>query len=185
MVTRSDPSRMERERDLVLAVRGGDSNAFGTLVEWYMEPAYAIAVSILRNPQDAEDAVQAAFIRALERVDQLAAGSPFGPWFYSVLRSTALNLRRRETLRHHEELPASAAGTADAERELEMALTRERVLKALEQLSEAQRTAIVLYDLEGYSHGEIGEILGIAEGTSRAHVFHARKALQGILDHET
>lgn len=185
IVTRSEASRTEVERGLVQAVRDGNERAFGTLVEWYMEPAYAIAVSILGNPADAEDAVQAGFIRALERMDQLAAGSPFGPWFYSVLRSTALNLRRREILRHHEEIPASAAGAADPERDMERTLARERLLKAMEELSEAQHTAVVLYDLEGYSHREIGKILGIAEGTSRAHVFHARKTLQEILKHDT
>ena len=83
--------RMDEERRLVRAVQSGDEAAFGSLVDRYMEPAFAIAISILGNAADAEDAVQSSFIRALERIDQLATGSPFGPWFYSVLRSTALN----------------------------------------------------------------------------------------------
>jgi len=173
------------ERRLVVGAQKGDEKSFTTLVDRYLGPAFAIAVSILGNPTDAEDAVQSAFIRALERLDQLAPGSPFGPWFYSVLRSTALNLKRHETLRQHEEMPVSAAGRADTERDLERTVARETVLAAMAQLSEAQRTAIALYDLEGYSHSEIGEILGIAEGTSRSHVFHARKALRGILTDET
>ena len=179
-------SRGADERRLVEAVKAGDAGAFEVLVDRYAEPAFAISISILGNEADAEDAVQASFIRALERVDQLAPGSAFGPWFYSVLRSTTLNLKRREALRRHEEVPASMPGTmAEPDRDLEKTLTRERVLDAMQELSDAQRTAIVLYDLEGYSHSEIGAILEIAEGTSRAHVFHARKALRRILGDET
>ncbi|MCK5447217.1 MAG: RNA polymerase sigma factor [Gemmatimonadetes bacterium] len=172
---------LAEEQVLVLAVQEGDDDAFGTLVDRYLESAYVTALSVLRNEHDAEDAVQSAFIRALERIDQLKPGSPFGPWFYRVLRSTCLNLRRRESLRSHEEIPVSAAGGRDPERDLQDQLTREKVMVALGELPEMQRLAITLYDLEGYSHQEIGEILGIAVGTSRAHVHHARRALRRLI----
>jgi RNA polymerase sigma-70 factor (ECF subfamily) len=175
------PESLAEEQVLVRAVQQGDESAFGTLVDRYLESAYATALSVLRNAHDAEDAVQSAFIRALERIDQLKPGSPFGPWFYRVLRSTCLNLRRREALRSHEEIPVSAAGGRDPERDLRDELTRERVMIALGALPEMQRLAITLYDLEGYSHQEIGDILGIAVGTSRAHVHHARRALRKLL----
>lgn len=185
--TRGDmrsPESLAEEQVLVRAVQQGDEDAFGALVDRYLESAYATALSVLRNAHDAEDAVQSAFIRALERIDQLKPGSPFGPWFYRVLRSTCLNLRRREALRSHEEIPVSAAGGRNPERDLQDALTRERVMLALSELPEMQRLAITLYDLEGYSHQEIGEILGIAVGTSRAHVHHARRALRKLLGPE-
>lgn len=175
------PTDLAEEQSLVRAVQDGDEAAFGTLVDRYLASAYATALSVLRNAHDAEDAVQSAFIRALERIDQLKPGSPFGPWFYRVLRSTCLNLRRRESLRSHEEIPVSAAGGRNPERDLQQELTRERVLAALSELPEMQRLAITLYDLEGYSHQEIGEILGIAVGTSRAHVHHARRALRRLI----
>jgi RNA polymerase sigma-70 factor (ECF subfamily) len=175
---------LAEEQLLVRAVQAGDDAAFGTLVDRYLESAYATALSVLRNAHDAEDAVQSAFIRALERIDQLKAGSPFGPWFYRVLRSTCLNLRRREALRSHEEIPVSAAGGRNPERDLQSALTREQVMVALGELPEMQRLAVTLYDLEGYSHQEIGEILGIAVGTSRAHVHHARRALRRLIGTE-
>jgi len=172
---------LAEEQVLVRAVQDGDEQAYGALVDRYLDSAFATAVSVLRNAHDAEDAVQSAFIRALERIDQLKPGSPFGPWFYSVLRSTCLNLRRREALRTHDEIPVSAAGGRDPERDLQAGLTRESVLVALGELPEMQRLAITLYDLEGYTHQEIGEILGIAVGTSRAHVHHARRALRRLL----
>ncbi|MEK6254383.1 MAG: sigma-70 family RNA polymerase sigma factor, partial [Gemmatimonadales bacterium] len=139
------PESLAEEQVLVRAVQEGDEDAFGALVERYLESAYATALSVLRNAHDAEDAVQSAFIRALERIDQLKPGSPFGPWFYRVLRSTCLNLRRREALRSHEEIPVSAAGGRDPERDLRDGLTRERVMVALGELPEMQRLAITLY----------------------------------------
>lgn len=174
-------AHLAEEQELVRDVQSGSASAFGTLVDRYVDSAYITAMSVLRDAHDAEDAVQSAFIRALERIDQLKPGSPFGPWFYSVLRSTCLNLRRRETLRSHDELPVSAAGGPDPERDLQKELTRELVVRALGELPEMQRLAVTLYDLEGYSHQEIAEILGIAVGTSRAHVHHARRTLRRLL----
>jgi RNA polymerase sigma-70 factor (ECF subfamily) len=149
-----------------------------------MDTGFAAAVAVLGNPHDAEDAVQNAFIRALERIDQLKPGSPFGPWFFRVLRSTALNLRRREVLRTHEEIPASASAGSNPEKEWERGLTRQAVLSALDELPEMQRLTVTLYDLEGYSHREISDILEIAVGTSRAHVHHGRKSLRQRLGDE-
>ncbi len=169
------------EQELVRAVQTGSESAYGALVDRYLDSAFATAMSVLRDAHDAEDAVQSAFIRALERIDQLKPGSPFGPWFYSVLRSTCLNLRRREALRRHDEIPVSAAGGPDPERDLQRELTREAVFSALGELPEMQRLAVTLYDLEGYRHQEIADILGIAVGTSRAHVHHARRTLRRLI----
>ncbi|WP_419949543.1 RNA polymerase sigma factor [Candidatus Palauibacter sp.] len=169
------------EPGLVEAVQAGDIEAFSRFVTRYTDPAYAVALSILRQEQDAEDAVQAAFIRALERIGQLRPGSRFGPWFYRVLRSTCLNLRRRELLRTHSELTDTAASRDDPHREFERSDARSRVLAALERLPERQRTAVMMYDLEGYDHAEIAGILGIAVGTSRANLHHGRHALRRVL----
>ncbi|MDX1393204.1 MAG: sigma-70 family RNA polymerase sigma factor, partial [Gemmatimonadota bacterium] len=177
----SGDDRGADEPGLVAAVQGGDTRAFSTLVARYMDPAYAVALSILRHEQDAEDAVQAAFIRALDRIEQLRPGSRFGPWFYRVLRSTCLNLRRRELLRSHSEVPDTAQSKHNVHREFEQRAARKRVLDALEQLPERQRTAVMMYDLEGYDHADIAEILEIAVGTSRANLHHGRQALRRIL----
>lgn len=170
------------EPELVSAVQRGDALAYERLVSRYLDPAYAVALSILRHEHDAEDAVQAAFIRALERIDQLRPGSRFGPWFYRVLRSTSLNLRRRESLRSHAPLPETASSGDDPHRTAERSQARGQVLEGLAQLPERQRTAVMMYDLEGYDHAEIAEILDIAVGTSRANLHHGRQALRRILE---
>lgn len=177
-------SEQPEEPELVRAVQQGDIDAFGRLVDSYVDEAYAVAMGILQHPQDAEDAVQDAFIRALERMDHLEPGSHFGAWFYRVVRSTCLNLRRREKLRRHGPVPPGASGDDDPEATTVRKLERERILEALDELPEMQRTAVMLYDLEGYSHKEIAEALEIAPGTSRAHLHHGRKALRELLSAE-
>lgn len=172
---------LDAEAALVEAVQNGDEQAFGRLVDRYTDEGYAVALGILRNPHDAEDALQNAFIRALEKIHHLRPGSPFGPWFYRVLRSTCLNYLRRQNLRSHGEIPASAASGSNPEAETLRRIDREEILAAVGELPEMQRTAVMLYDLEGYSHREISEILDIAVGTSRAHVHHGRRTLRRTL----
>ena len=169
---------------VLLRLARGDADAAQETIRVFGGLVWSIALRFTHERADAEDAVQEAFIRALERIDQLSDGSPFGPWFYRVLRSTCLNLLRREKLRDHEEIPHDASGERNPEQETDRRLTRQKVLAAMEELPEMQRTAVTLYDLEGYSHREIADILDVAEGTSRAHVHHGRKALREILGDE-
>lgn len=174
----------EDEPRLVLSVQEGNRRAFGRLVDRYLEEAYAVAVGILHRSHAAEDAVQNAFLRALDRIDDLEPGSPFGPWFFRVLRSVCYNARRRESRQPDSSIPPGASGGADPEEEALRRLDRARVLNALGDLPERQRSAVLLYDIQGYSHSEIGEILGISAGTSRAHLHHGRKKLRQALGPE-
>ncbi len=84
------------EPTLVRRVQGGDESAFGVLVERYVDSGFAAAMAVLGNPHDAEDAVQNAFIRALERIEQLAAGKSFRAL---VLPGVAIDVAEPETPR--------------------------------------------------------------------------------------
>lgn len=172
------------EPDLVRAVQEGSRPAFGRLVDRYLEEAYGVALGILHRSHAAEDAVQNAFLRALRRIDDLKPGSPFGPWFFRVLRSVCYNARRREKRQPDSSIPAGASARSNPEEEALRRLDRARVIDALQELPERQRTAVLLYDMQGYSHAEIGEILGISAGTSRAHLHHGRKKLRKALGTE-
>lgn len=172
------------EPALVRAVQEGSRRAFGSLVDRYLDEAYAVALGILERSHAAEDAVQNAFLRALRRIDDLEPGSPFGPWFFRVLRSVCYNARRKEKRQPDSSIPAGASGSSDPEAEALRRLDRARVIDALRELPERQRTAVLLYDMRGYSHAEIAEILEISRGTSRAHLHHGRKKLRQALGTE-
>ncbi len=173
----SDAVRPERE--FVLAAQRGDQNAFGQLVHMHQRRAYAVARAIVATHEDAEDAVQEGFLHAYRALDRFLPDQPFGAWLYRIMANAALDLVRRRKVRDADELTEMVAlpfrdpGEAD---ELQM-----RLNEAITHLTERQRSVIVLHDVEGFTHGEIGEMLGIPEGTARSDLHHARATLRGLL----
>lgn len=148
-----------------------------------MRRAFAIAFRILQHREDAEDTVQDAFIRALERIDALDPSRPFGPWLYRIVVNKALNSRRARTVRTTDEIPADAVSmTTSPDTDADRSALRHRLSTALESLSEKQRTIVQLADIEEFTSGEIADMLGIADGTVRWHLHQARRTLRLLLD---
>ncbi len=166
------------EPALVERVRRGDGDAFAALVDRYADQALAVAHGYLLHDEDAEDLVQDAFLRALERIDSLKHGSAFGPWFYRLLVNAALNRRRHLARRRTDEVPAGAAGSDDPAAAAEGAELRRQLARALSSLPAELETVVILHDLEGFTHPEIATILEIPEGTSRSHLSKARRLLR-------
>jgi RNA polymerase sigma-70 factor (ECF subfamily) len=174
-------SPLADEPSLVAQVCGGDTRAFSTLVERYWDQAFGIAYGFLQQPEDSEDLVQDAFLRALERIDSLGIGSPFGPWFYRLLVNAALNRRKYLARRRTEAVPATAPSLDSPAADSERAELRRRLWAALKSLPQDLETVVVLHDLEGFKHGEIARVLGIPEGTCRSHLSKARRLLRAQL----
>jgi len=167
---------------LVQLAREGQERAFSALVSRYMRPAYAVALSVTRRHEDAEDAAQEAFVVAVGRLEECRNPAKFGGWFLTIVRNRARNLIRRESLRDTDPIPLGASSrgpTPDrvfAETELKAHLEA-----ALGGLDETQREIVLLHDFEGWKHREIAEKLGIPSGTVRSHLHFARKALREAL----
>jgi RNA polymerase sigma-70 factor (ECF subfamily) len=172
----------ETDASLVTLATAGDAEAFGHLLERYAPAVRRITRAVLENPDDADDAAQEAFLSAWRHLGRYDARRPFGPWLMRIALNAAYDARRRRSVRTTEPLQDQAAGSgATPEVAADRALLRDRVRGALQQLPERRRLALVLYDAEGYSHREIGEMLSIPEGTVRSEVFHARRALRQAL----
>lgn len=170
------------EATLVAQARAGDRGAFGALVARYANVARRVARAVLGNPDDADDAAQDAMLLALVKLDQFDPRRPFGPWLLRIVANAATDRRRRRTVRRAEPLdPGLAAGGSRPDVQAERRLLNERLREALAELPARRRMAVVLFDVEGYSHAEIAEILGIPEGTVRSEVFHARRRLRTLL----
>lgn len=165
---------------LVARVRRGDSRAFDLLVRRHMRSAHAVARARLNNPTDADDVCQDAFIKALERIDDCRDPAAFRGWLLAIVRNTAHNLRQYEQLRAATpiETVMSVASRDDPFADTRNAELRSRLSEAMQHLTELQRKVLVLYDLEGWKHGEIARELGISAGSSRVHLHVARKAMR-------
>lgn len=172
----------EDEAALVARALAGDRAAFGTLVERYAATARRVARAVLGDPDDADDAAQDAMLSALLKLAQYDPGRPFGPWLLRIVANAATDRRRRRTVRRVEPLePGLMAGGTRPDTTTERRALAERLREALAQLPERRRIAVVLFDVEGYSHAEIATVLRIPEGTVRSEVFHARRVLRALL----
>ena len=176
--------RIEHGDEAALAARAlaGDRAAFGVLAERYAAPARRVARAVLDDPDDADDAAQDALLAALVKLQQYDPRRPFGPWLMRIVANAATDRRRRRTVRRAEPLdPNATAGGPRPDVRTEQRALAQRLREALAELPERRRVAVVLFDVEGYSHAEIAEILGVAEGTVRSEVFHARRRLRVLL----
>ncbi len=170
------------EADLVARTLSGDKAAFGVLVERYAAQARRVARAVLGDPDDADDAAQDGFLSALVKLGQYDARRPFGPWLMRIVANAATDRRRRRQVRRAESLdPSLVGGGPRPDAEAVRSELADRLRAALAELPARRRTAVVLFDVEGYSHAEIAGILGIPEGTVRSEVFHARRRLRALL----
>lgn len=170
------PLAPAEERRLVAAAQRGEREAFGALVHAHQRRAYGVARAIVASHEDAEDAVQEGFLHAYRALDRFVPGQPFGAWLHRIIANAALDLTRRRRVREADALSENlTTGSVDP---AESADLRSRLAAALADLSDRQRAVIVLHDVQGFRHGEIGRLLGIPEGTARSDLFHARLALR-------
>lgn len=171
--------RPSDEKELVLAAQRGERAAFSELVRRHQRRAYAVARAIVINHEDAEDAVQEAFLHAYRAIDRFLPDQAFGAWLHRIVANAALDVTRRRKVRDADELPETVASPfRDPAEKSEL---RQRLTEALSTLPDRQRAVIVLHDVEGYKHAEIGKMLGIPEGTARSDLHYARSQLRLLL----
>lgn len=163
----------------MLAAQRGDDDAFASLVRLHQRRAYAVARAIVTTHEDAEDVVQEAFLHAYQALKRFRPEQAFGSWLHRIVSNAGLDLLRRRRVRSTEELADSVASPfRDPGEQDEL---RRRLDEGLGTLTERQRAVLVLHDVEGFKHGEIGEMLSIPEGTARSDLHHARAAMRRAL----
>ncbi len=175
----SNPDPLLSDADLVARTLGGDSDAADALVRRYYRAAFAVAMSVVGNRQDAEDVCQDAFVKVLDRLEDCRDSGRVAPWLLTVVRNRALSHRSYSKVRETLELLPEIAEAPDSP--LNDATTAElgdRLQVALAVLNPTQREVVLLHDLDGWTHGQIAEALKMTEVRSRQHLFVARKRLR-------
>ena len=171
------------DHELVARARDGDADAFGSLVARHQQAAFRVAWLIARDPGEAEDAVQEAFVKAWRAMPRFRADAPFRPWILRIAsneaRNRARSTRRRDALALRE---AAAVGTGDAAPSPEAAaLSRdeaETLTRALDRLPERDRLVIAYRWLLDLSEAETAEILGVRLGTVKSRLSRALRRLR-------
>jgi len=164
--------------DLIARCKAGDRQAHYQIYKLYSRSMFNVSYRITGRGEDAEDALQEAFISAFKNLESYRADSTFGAWLKRIVVNKSINVLKK---RKHEWMPdddqwdvAEEEPASDYKEEL----TIDRVKKAIEELPHGYRSVLSLYLLEGYDHQEIAEIMGISESTSKSQLNRAKGKLR-------
>ena len=183
----------EYDAEVIRRIQKGDTEAYRELVLKYQQKVYGVAWGMTRNPEDAREITQEAFIKAFKSLERFRFDASFYTWLYRITVNLTIDFRRKAVKRRTNEfddgrLQKDEAGEiarphmdASPGRRLERKRLAEQIQAAIDQLPEDQRTAIMLREIEGLSYKEIAETMECAEGTVMSRLFYGRKKLQEIL----
>lgn len=167
------------ENELILRAQRGDREAIQTLYSRHSPRVYAVVRRLASDDAQAEDWAQEAWVRALRALPSFRAEAQFSTWIHRIAVNCALHARRTRRRREEHEtalpLPVSVGGGG------ERTVLRVRLERALERLPERMRQVLVLHDVEGYTHEEIGAMLGVVAGTCKSQLFKARARMRELL----
>lgn len=169
------------QQELIAGVLAGDPEAERRLYDAYVERVYRLAHRMTGDGDLAADYTQEAFIRVFARLAGFRGEAALSTWITAITISVIYNGQRKvKRLRQREAELDDAASIATPARAADPDL-KERLASAVDALPEGYRTVFVMHDVEGYTHQEIGNALGIQEGTSKAQLSRARAKLRDTL----
>ena len=180
------------DRTLARAAQRGDMAAFEELVARHRDKIYARAFSMMRNEQEALDLSQEAWVKGWQRLRQFQGDSSFGTWLTRIVINLCLDELRRQKRQRVESIEALDEESGGVERQmpvvtvnptagLERAELRQRIDRALGQLSHEHRTVLVLNEFEDMEYKEIARTMGCSIGTVMSRLFYARRKLAALL----
>jgi RNA polymerase sigma-70 factor (ECF subfamily) len=181
------------DEELVARIRDGESSAFRTLVERHYQKVFGLALSMVRNRDDALDLTQETFLHVHRSIGGFRYSAKFSTWLYRIVTNLCIDHFRRAsrspqtvelTPADEKDSPSRQWADPSAERP-DDAVHRSEMRRALErafaQLSPPHRAVMVLRELEGLSYEEIAVVLGCSIGTVMSRLHYARKRLQTLL----
>jgi len=180
--------------DLVHACKDGNVSAFDELVRRYDRRLFRIAQSVTHNKEDSQDAVQEAFMRAFQNLNQFREDSQFSTWLIRItVNQSLMKLRKQRAIREvsldedfegdREMLPMEVTDWAPNPEHLYLTSElRDILIKILEELSPLLRTVFVLRDIEGLSIGQTAEVLNLSHAAVKARLFRGRLQLRERLN---
>ena len=175
--------RSEIYREIIELSKDGNSRAQHRLYQLYAKAMFNVCMRMLNNREEAEDLLQDSFTDAFMKLGSFRYESSFGSWLKRIVINHCLNRigKREVDLSFPGEVPQPVEGSDESVDDGEISYSVGRIYAALDKLPEGYRVIFSLYALEGYDHGEIAEILGIAESTSKSQYSRARQKIKEII----
>lgn len=167
------------EAQLIRRACQGDGRAVRALYERYAPRVHAVVRRIAGDDELAKDYAQEAWIRAIRALPTFRGDARFSTWLHRIAVNAALQAARKASTREKRrvEMPDQIAiGPMRQD-----ALLEERLQEAMDLLPDGMRRVLILHDVEGYTHEEIGDVLGVTSGTSKSQLFKARAKMREML----
>jgi RNA polymerase sigma-70 factor (ECF subfamily) len=185
---RANDLQHARDRALVERALAGDLDAFNEIVGLYQDYLFALVVRVVNDRDAAADAVQEAFFSCYRNLDRFR-GDSFRSWLTRIALNAATDVLRYRKRRPADPYPEweddswqpPAGEDASPERQAMLRNTSRLLAAALAQITHDQRTAIVLYDVQGFDYQEIADMTGVSLGTVKSRIHRGRLALRGLL----
>lgn len=171
------------DTELVRRAREGDGTAFEALVGPHVEAAWRFAATMLRDPEEARDAVQEAAFKAFRKLGQLRDGSPVRPWFFAIVANQCRSMRRARwwTVVRLPELPVGSDGAGPPD---ERAVGVLDLRQALAALGQQDRMVLYLFYFLDLPQEEVAQIMGISTAAVKARVHRVVRRLRPALEVE-
>ena len=168
------------DSDLVKGCAGGDKRSQEILYKRYFSFAMSICIRYTRDENEAMEIVNDSYMKVLEGLSDYDSSRPFKPWFGKVLVNTAID-NYRKNLKHNDNLSINAVTeTGEQEPDIEAELSVNDILELYRHLPENYKLTFNLFEIEGYSHEEIGRMMGVTASTSRSNLARAKKMLREL-----
>ena len=169
-----------KEAEFLERARSGEPSSIAQLYERYGDMVYRIGYRLTGSPADAEDVLQDVYLGLPRALQTYAGRGSFEGWIRRVaVRTTLMKIRHRK---RKAEVALSQLPSGAAELSTELSSDRIELEDAVDALPDPLRTVFVLREVEGYTHIEIGKMLGVGTGTSRVRLHRARKILRTYLE---
>ncbi|QJW91846.1 RNA polymerase sigma factor [Spirosoma taeanense] len=165
------------EAQLVAALKRGDNRAHKVVYERFAGKMLAVCTRYCTNRDDAEEVMLDGFMRVFEKIEQFREDGSFEGWMRRVMVTESLMFLRKSR-QWRQEIPIEDVTVEPDYEWADTAVNESDLLGMVNQLPDGYRTVFNLYAIEGYSHAEIAEMLGISEGTSKSQLSRARTLLQ-------
>lgn len=165
------------ETQLIAQVIAGDRLAGRALYDMHASRVYSLAYRLSGDAEKAREFTQDTFIRAFSRLPQFRGDAAFSTWLHRIVVTIVSNARRSE-IRFAREVALEEAHSIEVTAPEADPDLKECIARAVERLSDAYRTTLIMHDIEGYTHAEIAGILGVPEGTCKSRLSAARAQLR-------
>lgn len=167
---------------LLVRVLDGDHDAFNQIMRNHEDRVFSVCLRIMGSRELALDAVQETFLTAFRKADQFKGKSALGTWIYRIAVNTCYDQLRKQKRRAADPIPEHLdPADHSAEDAMDSAALRPELQRALAELPEDFRSAVVLADIEGLGLNQVAEIVGVPVGTVKSRVFRGRRLLADML----